>query len=324
MAEKLKFSRWRAGDISRALREGRQPTPRATEEVDSEAEVGADDDAYNGTQKAADLLAGLSAAHPQEEDEYIQREMAKLQAADAATEEVSNATFGDSPILPPDDEQTASTSRPVSMHREQSRLSFDGRAAHIGQATDFPVYMQGASSPNFSRPLNSSSGASPTLSTNNGVFSPFQSQDSAPSPSPRPLPMPPSSSSSFRREGLPLPPGGQGSVNPMVPPSHSLNSSTSPLVSQTPPIFPPSIPSQPSIPNMARPSAPSVPTTMQQPSAPAVPSQLPSSLDHLSTAKVQKLAKWAVSALDYEDVETARKHLRDALDICEGKVPVGK
>ena len=30
-------------------------------------------------------------------------------------------------------------------------------------------------------------------------------------------------------------------------------------------------------------------------------------------AHVQKLSRWASSALDYEDIETARKHLREAL-----------
>lgn len=325
--EKIKYSKWKVVDIGKALREGRQPTPGgpgdAPEEVD---DTHIDDEAMNGTQKAADRLAGLSASHPQSEDEYIEREMAKLREAEIR----GSKGYNDPPravtaISPPDEDQSASIPSPV--RRQQSRLSYDGRAAQIGPP-DEAAYKHGTNSPNFSRPLSSAS-PSPILGENGGVFAPVHNINGATSPSSRPLPMPPSSSTSsgfLRREGLPQPPGG-GSTDPLIPPPHLLSPSVSSSnISQTPPIFMPSRPSQPSIPITTQPSAPSVTTPSYQPSAPSpsAPSALPSSLDHTSSARVQKLAKWAVSALDYEDVETARKHLRDALDICEGKSVTGK
>lgn len=48
-------------------------------------------------------------------------------------------------------------------------------------------------------------------------------------------------------------------------------------------------------------------------SAPTIP---PPSMR--ATAQAQKLAKWAVSALDYEDIATARQCLRDALAALDG------
>ncbi|KAE8213516.1 hypothetical protein CF327_g2971 [Tilletia walkeri] len=52
---------------------------------------------------------------------------------------------------------------------------------------------------------------------------------------------------------------------------------------------------------------------------PSAPSAVPESLTSTQTAKAQKLAKWAISSLDYDDLPTAAKHLREALDIIEGR-----
>lgn len=44
----------------------------------------------------------------------------------------------------------------------------------------------------------------------------------------------------------------------------------------------------------------------------------PSSLDPEVLASAQKHAKWAISALNYEDVETARAELKKALELIGG------
>jgi vacuolar protein sorting-associated protein VTA1 len=45
------------------------------------------------------------------------------------------------------------------------------------------------------------------------------------------------------------------------------------------------------------------------------PQQQPFELTPLITAKAQKHARFAISALDYDDVVTARKELRNALSL---------
>lgn len=99
--------------------------------------------------------------------------------------------------------------------------------------------------------------------------------------------------------------------------------SPSPAV-DTAPDEPPSLhlPSAPASMPAAQPILPSAPTTSARsqpiPTAPAEP-EYPSSLDSKSIEKCQKHARWAISALDYEDLETARKELRQALALLEGR-----
>lgn len=94
--------------------------------------------------------------------------------------------------------------------------------------------------------------------------------------------------------------------------------------------FIPSVPSTaPTAPSV--PSAPCMPTdsfaryTSTAPSAPSinppppVPAVYPETLDPRLSTRVQKLAKGAASAVDFEDLETARIQLRQALDILEGR-----
>lgn len=70
------------------------------------------------------------------------------------------------------------------------------------------------------------------------------------------------------------------------------------------------------------PSAPATTPSQPQPlpSAPRETVQVyPTELDSKSIERCQKHARWAISALDYEDLETARKELRLALDMLEGR-----
>lgn len=81
----------------------------------------------------------------------------------------------------------------------------------------------------------------------------------------------------------------------------------------------PSAPSAPSF--VALPPAARVVQPAPMPSAPVVaaPASYPESLDPKLSTCVQKLAKGAASAVDFEDLETARIQLRQALDILEGR-----
>jgi vacuolar protein sorting-associated protein VTA1 len=80
------------------------------------------------------------------------------------------------------------------------------------------------------------------------------------------------------------------------------------------PSTPVSLPVAPTIPS----APPPTPHQQPPPSAPPPPTY-PTELDSKSIERCQKHARWAISALDYEDLETARKELRLALDLLEGR-----
>lgn len=116
--------------------------------------------------------------------------------------------------------------------------------------------------------------------------------------------------------GTPTPPA---DAPPPLPPTHQ----TSDLA--PPPFHPPSAP--PPFPSAVLPTAPALPHPA--PSAPAPPAPpphvahvahtaMPESLDPMVIASIQKHAKWAISALNYDDLDTARKELRAALAMLGG------
>ncbi|GEM08450.1 late endosometo vacuole transport-related protein [Rhodotorula toruloides] len=85
-------------------------------------------------------------------------------------------------------------------------------------------------------------------------------------------------------------------------------------------IFPaaPPLPPQPSLPtSVPPPSSANAPPRIPDPPAPVIEARR-DDFDPMTIANVQKHARWAISALNYEDVETARKELRLALAILGG------
>jgi len=95
--------------------------------------------------------------------------------------------------------------------------------------------------------------------------------------------------------------------NTHLPPSHQTANLPTPSfhLPSEPPAFPSAVfpPSAP----VPRPSAPPAPVTATR-----------DPTDPLEVQKIQKHAKWAISALNYEDFETARKELRLALEMLGG------
>ncbi|KAI5451314.1 hypothetical protein NCC49_001909 [Naganishia albida] len=97
-------------------------------------------------------------------------------------------------------------------------------------------------------------------------------------------------------------------------------SGDTPETSEEPPTI--HLPSTPAFVPASQSTLPSAPTTPARPQpAPSAPVEphYPDSLDSKSIEKCQKHARWAISALDYEDLETARKELRQALALLEGR-----
>jgi len=80
----------------------------------------------------------------------------------------------------------------------------------------------------------------------------------------------------------------------------------------TAPPLPPSIPQSPHLPSY-RPVPPSIPQPL-----PVVAPLPPTEMTPQMIAKTQKHCRWAISALDYEDLEKARSELREALAMLGG------
>lgn len=352
--EKLKYTKWKAADIAKAFREGRKPTPGPADGMDDpvgpEDNANKEDDVVLGIQAASAKMGGLTdVTAPLPTSDELDAEMAKLTSQENDHNEAGPVAISPN-VEPPTPDRSGNPEQgypegmspsQVRARRAESRLSFDGRTGMEGwqDAVNSSSSTASASSPNFSMPLRITRQGSQTSDDPNlppsdvygGVQQPgeiqsafFQFQQGrvssgseASSPHHRPLPHPPGSSTG--RGGLPVPPGGQGTTSPLVPPT-SLSPAVSPALQNSAVFNQANQALQPSAPpNVSHPAV----TPSAPPNAPD-PSTLPSSLDHKSTARVQKLAKWAVSALDYDDVETARKQLREALDICEGRIPATK
>jgi vacuolar protein sorting-associated protein VTA1 len=98
---------------------------------------------------------------------------------------------------------------------------------------------------------------------------------------------------------------------------HSIGSPSSPT--HLPPSFP-IIPSAPPLPPQPPVMPPQVPVYfIRPPSPPAQERDIEPELTPEVIAKAQKHARFAISALDYEDVEQSRKELRTALAILGGR-----
>lgn len=244
---------------------------------------------------------------------------------------VLNGTALSPPPAPPATNNKPTTTVPSTPPATTSQAGTDAGA--------FPI--SGSASPNFSHPLRpqfekrgTTSGSSGSGSHSGGDFgaasgtaphgastspsgflSPADHQQHRLSPAPgevtipgRPLPVPPSAGQS----GFFAPP--QHSQQPQVATSPGLPSAAS---------FPSAPPSNASVITPSAPPAasepPAPPAAGAAFAAPALPATLPSSLTPSQTAKAQKLAKFAISALDYDDIETASRQLREALAVVEGR-----
>ena len=102
-------------------------------------------------------------------------------------------------------------------------------------------------------------------------------------------------------------------INPSthLPPSHQTASLP------TPSFHPPSEP--PAFPSAVFPPPPPPPAQPQLVEPTSTNGRVVvESMDPLEISKIQKHAKWAISALNYEDFETARKELKEALRMLGG------
>ncbi|KAL9934251.1 hypothetical protein V8E36_006707 [Tilletia maclaganii] len=358
IAEKVKYAKWKAADLAKAFKEGRTPVagPPGGQDAETGAiavttpgETAAESDAVlaafdaappsvptappaierasstsssaTGGDNSARLRARLSihAANPTSPNFSMPLPVPPKNAleAEVAAQQAELARLG----LAPPDWRGSAISPPSGF---ASPAGSSGRPLPIppqgGPARDglpitpsgFPYAPGGPSRPESNASF--SANASPRLG--NGTNLPPTILPSTPSflagadpaaAGPPSVPLPPSSPSPYpyHQQG-PGPGPGTGSV-----------AGNSPL--PQPPNAPPRqftlLPSAPA----PVPSAPPLPFSGGL-AAPPGPAALPDSLTPTQTGKAQKAAKFAISALDYDDLATAASELRKALDIVEGRV----
>lgn len=278
---KLRYAQWKAADIAKALREGRRPTPGpAAPKVDPE----------HVTTDSATLLQPFTSAEPP------------------------------SPVpQPPTPPRTFREHSPSTrLHRSPRRQSPPPQlpAADITRANDVPVYAEGRLDEETLTPGRWSTTATPGYDlTHEQALGGIAERDemsrrSTPisgSP-PRAAAMPVHSPSASPRRYSPrldattLPPGFVPTNLPMAayagPCAVDSNGIAETFVAAASPC--------------ALPSHPSMHAAVQSP-PPQAPELSPSVV-----AMAQKHCRFAISSLDYEDVEQARKELLAALDLLGG------
>lgn len=243
---KITYAKWKAAQISKALREGIAPTPgpatKSHEDTDKE-----------------DLLV-----HKQADD-----------LGEASMCQSRNPAFASSETLKePQKEDITLPSVPESTSSKFSSLSLDTKDA--------------PSLPDV--PLDNEHPHMHVIPSEHGPVSNLQTDPptlpSAPATQPKPSP-----------------------VDDAFAPSHAENMSSSANTA---------LESHITFPSQHQPSAPQTAKDAAYNAARTVQTDLPKpGLRVVDIIRVQKLARWASSALDYEDVQTARNQLHEALAILD-------
>lgn len=294
--DKIKYGKWKAADIAKAFREGRTPVPGPAGGLSPEEEEKVDPSKVS-----------------KEEEKELSRELAALGTpAGLPTDE--STTTAKAPL--------GSDEAPEADDDEPESYPFPQHPTTLPSAPSaFPSFPSGPFAP--SAP--SDDDAPPDF---NDVE---EEEDEDPAPTPpshAATPAPPSflNSASSSRSTSPLQPS--GSVTPQIPETHQTRVLHPPPAhdNSLPPafasaVFPPAAapslsPAPPPLPSVyaAPPPLPPAPVSVA-----VAPAPIPvDGFGILTVGKVQKHARWAISALDYEDWETARKELRAALAMLGG------
>ncbi|KAH9065818.1 Vta1 like-domain-containing protein [Lactarius vividus] len=247
--EKVRFSKWRAAEISKALREGRQPTP----------------------------VAGGAEGHCRTGPQHQHQCLPRSPVTDPAPEEHSAFSLNTSLGVPP-------KSAPVPINGTLASHSIP----------------PGSPSP-------------PSL-MKSSVSKSRRHRDSKSSPSSSPRGSPTLGQGRGRNTSL-------GSSSLTSSPTTTAQRSTSPthfIPRNSPPSTVPYLTGTPYASAPPPPPPPSVPYVPVPPPPPSLGTSPPPELTPGLIAKAQKHCRFAISALDYEDAEQARKELRSALAILGG------
>lgn len=297
--ERIKYAKWKATDIAKAFREGRKPTPGPAGGLQE-----GEEDAADPSKVTADEAKELS-----KEFEALDTRTEPATSAEPARKEGTDSSGSGNvatPAAAADDATTyAFPQQPTTLPSAPS-------------AEDVPDFVDEDELPDFGtadadqeEPLTA---PDPLADTPTATLSPPAPESHQTSELPEPHAHRPSEPPAFPSAVFPSAP-----ALPPHPPSffHAPPAA----VAGTPPSFK----SPPASTAAAPPPHPSPPPIAARPTAPAPPPPPPRTVeaktdnfDPVTVAQVQKHAKWAISALNYDDFETARKELRLALAMLGG------
>lgn len=323
--DKIKYAKWKAADIGKALREGRTPAPGPpgwdpAEEQQAQDALKEARDAIAQAEVDQSTTADAETAplDPSEEAE-LAREMDKLLGITSASQDTP-AALPDAPSAPLDSPAALSDAGP-SLALSDTSPSLPG----------VPSAPPGVPKTPLTTTLQRSGSGEGSTEEDTG-----EPKRRPPLPVPPPEPSPPSTERAHSSRPLPTPPGPSAPARDLsdatVPSVPSISPVPSAPTGRPIPLFPTAPPAFPDAPSA--PSAPPAPPVQSKPSAPpekareasaavsaSAPSSatLPLSLAPQQTAQVQKLAKYAASALDFDDLDTARRELAHALAILNGE-----
>ncbi|GJN89756.1 hypothetical protein Rhopal_002745-T1 [Rhodotorula paludigena] len=277
--EKIKYAKWKASDIAKAFREGRTPTPGPAGGLQE-----GDEDAVETSQVTAAEAKELSKELAELGTDDERRAQVEQGGETPAASTRSAASVGGSERAAADDDEPASYPFPQQPTQAPSAPPAD---------LDAPDFID-------EEPSHAATPAVPSF-----LDTPV---DDPASPAP-PTPVP----QTHQTANLPDPGAHQPSEPPAFP-SAVFPSAPSLPAQPSAPSPPPAAPARPSAPSAAASTAPSRPLA---PPAPVIESKC-DDFDPMTVAQVQKHAKWAISALNYDDFDTARKELRLALAMLGG------
>lgn len=272
--QKIKYAKWNAARITKAIKEGKDPNESNPKKEDLPPQQPALDPTDPEVQLLGDTSEGPKPASVEEAPD------ADLPKGSAVVSLPQSPATGLQPTAAPDDDVLRLPSAPG--YEDASAPSAPSGYFDPPPALPSPI------SPPTQAPT---------------------APDWAPTPPPASTAFPPPSSDSA------APPGGPRTFAPSQPPTAAaaLPPASSPNSFYTN-VPPPANVSRPVVPppsNRIVPSAPTAPGGFSQ-----VPQQVTGNFttDDAAMSQAQKHAKWAISALNFEDVPTAVRELRRALE----------
>ena len=317
IASKVKFAKYHALRIAKALKAGVDPNlsnptpePSPTQEEPpldpNDPEVQALNGAANPTGAAPNRSLQPSVQDVVDEHDQVQHHLAHNSVLNQSLH-LSRDTS-----VPRPSKQVVPTPPPQSPSVEDFYQSTTNKEADVPSPADRTPSIGGGYFPDVPDGYaNTRSGIVPEAPPRSPGLSP-QADFSDPSALP---PLPPTSNDGLGPRGLPphpsQPPYSSSSAAPQYPQPPRQPTSPFPRYHPNAPSLTPSSPAWPS-------PSPSIPTSRQtipppQVRPPTVPSQEHFTADDEAISKAQKHARWAISALNFEDVNTAVKDLRLAL-----------
>ncbi|GAA5865482.1 hypothetical protein JCM3774_005654 [Rhodotorula dairenensis] len=291
--DRIKYAKWKATDIAKAFREGRKPTPGPAGGLQEGDEDAADpskvtaDEAKELSKEFEALGTNVAPAAPDEAGLTGEQDLSRVPKPTSPAAKADDAPTFDFPQQP-----TTLPSAPPTVDEAPDFVdetpSFAAAATFVDEVTSpTPDPFNALTAP-------SENPAAPAVSAS---VPPPESHQTAELPAPHEhLPSEPPA---FPSAVFPSAPA----LPPPHPPASSFTSHPTHLARSPP------APAAAAPPVTARPMATAPPLA----SAPRT-----DNFDPVTVAQVQKHAKWAISALNYDDFETARKELRLALAMLGG------